>query len=61
LNLDPGEVVITATHATLDCNAVAGNGYGWPEPDGTLRAPILKGILTQAVVFFCTPPPDGGV
>jgi len=61
LNLNPGEVVITATHPTLDCNAVAGNGYGWPEPDGTLRVPVLKGILTQSVVFFCTPPADGGV
>jgi hypothetical protein len=60
LNLEPGEVVITATHATLNCNSVADNGYGWPEPDGKLRDPILTGILTQAVAFFCAPPTDGG-
>jgi len=61
LNLPPGTYTIKATHPTLKCSAVAGNGYGWAQPDGTLKAPIIAGFNTQAVGFFCAPPPaDAG-
>jgi len=61
LNLPPGTYTIKATHPTMKCSAVAGNGYGWPQADGTLKAPIIAGLNTQAVGFFCAAPPaDAG-
>ena len=61
LNLPPGTYTIKATHPTLKCSAVPGNGYGWAQSDGTLKTPIIAGLNTQAVGFFCAPPPaDAG-
>jgi hypothetical protein len=61
LNLPPGTYTIKATHPTLKCSAVSGNGYGWAQADGTLKAPIIAGFNTQAVGFYCVPPPvDAG-
>ena len=60
MNLPAGTYTVRATHATLTCSAVAGNGYGWAQTDGSAKAPILAGINTQSIGFFCAPPPDGG-
>jgi hypothetical protein len=61
LNLPPGTYSLGATSATLTCTPIAGNGYGWPQTDGTLKAPIIAGLNTQAVGFFCAPKPaDAG-
>ena len=57
MNLTPGTVTFTATHPTLRCNAAAGNGYGWAQTDGSNKAPVIAGLNTQAVGFFCAPPP----
>jgi len=60
LNLPPGSYTVKATHPTLSCNASAG-AFGWPQTDGTSKAPVLAGIHTQTIAFFCTPrPADAG-
>lgn len=55
LNLPPGTYTLSATSATLSCAPIPGNGYGWPQKDGTTKAPIIAGLNTQAVGFFCSP------
>ena len=58
--LPPGSYTVKATHPTLSCNASAG-AFGWPQTDGTSKAPVLAGIHTQTIAFFCTPrPADAG-
>jgi hypothetical protein len=54
LNVTPGTVTVTATSATYTCTAVAGNGYGWAQADGSAKAPIVAGLNTQSIGFFCT-------
>lgn len=53
MNLAPGTYTVTATSATMTCNAIAGNGYGWGQTDGSAKAPVLKGTNTQSIGFFC--------
>lgn len=55
LNLPPATYTFSATSATLTCTAIAGGAYGWAQKDGTLKAPVIAGLNTQAVGFFCAP------
>ena len=57
LNLTPGTYTVTATHPTLRCNA-SGGAFGWSQTDGTSKAPVIAGIHTQTIAFFCAPPPS---
>jgi hypothetical protein len=64
VNLPPGEYSVSASHATMNC-VPAGGRFGWAETDGTATAPVIAGINTQSIGFFCSEPPgdagaDGG-
>jgi hypothetical protein len=60
LNLTPGMYTVKATHPTLSCNA-SGGAFGWAQTDGTSKAPVIAGIHTQSIAFFCTArPADAG-
>jgi hypothetical protein len=39
----------------MSCGGVSGNGFGWPDPGGSVKIPIVAGMSTQSAGFYCMP------